>query len=265
MDKNKSIFKLEGLPKILWLNLDSDTHRRVYMENQFDYWQIDNHVRMPGYDARNEDISYLLKGRIPDDMTPGEVGCVLSHLKAIKYFYEETNDPFVLIAEDDVSFDPAKCWSFTWRDFFSRLPYDWDSVQMTLICTGDIHMRLHTRFINNFSAAAYLISRHHASKIVKNHVRGEKYKIDNGVLPRPVSEDLIFESGKTYSLPIFLYKLDLGSAIHPEHIDIFHRNSHDGLLNFWNQTGAQVTIEQLMGYDPYFNRITEPSNPNPET
>lgn len=265
MDKNKSLFKLEGFPKVLWINLDSDTHRKEYMEEQLSHWEIENHVRIAGYDAREDDVSYLLKGKMPDSMTSGEVGCVLSHLKAIKYFYEETNDPFVFIAEDDVSFETAKCWSFTWREFFSRLPYDWDSVQLTLICTGDIHMRLHTRFINNFSAAGYLITRHHAAKIMKNHVRGEKYKLDNGVKPRAVSEDLIFESGKTYSLPIFLYKLNLGSAIHPEHIDIFHRNSHDGLLNFWNQAGADITIDQLMSYDPYFNRITEPSNQNQET
>ena len=260
MDKNKSVYKLNGMPKILWLNLDSDTHRYEYMMNQFEHWEIDNHVRISGYDARHdEDVSVYLKGKIPDNMTPGEVGCVLSHLKAIKYFYEETDDPYILITEDDVSFDIAKCWNFTWHHFFYKLPYDWDAVQLTTICTGDIHLKLHTRFINDFSAAAYLITRHHAAKIIKNHVRGDKYKLDNGVKPRAVSEDLIFESGKTYSIPLFLYKLDLGSAIHPEHIDIFHRNSHDALLNFWQQMGSQIDIAQIMEYDPYFMRITEPS------
>ena len=39
MDKNKSAFKLKGLPTIYWLNLDADENRRFYMEEQFKYWQ----------------------------------------------------------------------------------------------------------------------------------------------------------------------------------------------------------------------------------
>ena len=42
MDKNKSAFKLKGLPTIYWLNLDADENRRFYMEEQFKYWQVEN-------------------------------------------------------------------------------------------------------------------------------------------------------------------------------------------------------------------------------
>lgn len=263
MDKNKSLYKLESLPKIFWLNLASDTHRREYMESQFDHWEIKDHTRIEGYDGRVDDVSSYLKGRIPDNMTQNEVGCVLSHLKAIQYFYENTDDEYALIVEDDVNFEIAKNWNFTWREFFSLLPYDWDCVQLTTICTGNIHVRLHSRFINDFSAAIYLITRHHAKKILKNHLKGDgKYRLDNGVKPRPVSEDLVFESGKTYCVPLFLYNLEMGSAIHPEHIDIFHRQSHDGLLNFWQQNGANIAIQELMEYDPYLTRVSQPHQEN---
>jgi hypothetical protein len=258
MDKNKSIYKLNSLPKVLWINLDSDLKRKEYMETQFKYWEIEDHVRISGYNGRDDDVSTFLKGRIPDNMTQNEVGCVLSHIKAIKYFYENTNDDYALILEDDLSFETVKSWSFTWKEFFSLLPYDWDCVQLTTICTGNIHVRLHHRFINDFSAAAYLINRHHAEKILKNHVRDSKYKLDNGVKPRAVSEDLIFESGKSYCIPLFLYNLDMGSSIHPEHIDVFHRQSHDGLLNFWQQNGSDLKISDLMEYDPYLLRISQP-------
>ena len=260
MDKNKSLYKLKGLPKILWLNLDADTHRREYMENQFKYWDIENHTRISGFDGRVDDVCLQLKGRAPTNMTQNEIGCCLSHIKAIKYFYEETDDDFALLVEDDVVFDIAKYWNFTWREFLSYLPHDWDCVQLTTICTGNIHIKLHHYFINDFSAAAYLITRHHAAKIIKNHVRGDKFKLDNDVKPRAVSEDTIFGSGKTYSIPIFLYSLDLGSAIHPEHIDIFHRNSHNALLDYWHNQGHQMNIKDLMEYDPYLNRISQPSN-----
>lgn len=259
MDKNKSTFKLKGLPHIYWLNLDSDTHRRQYMEDQFSYWEIVNHTRISGYDGRHDDVSCHLKGRIPDNISQNELGCCMTHLKAIKEFYENSNDEYCLILEDDVNLDIAKYWNFTWNDFFAHVPYDWDCVQLTTICTGDIHVRLHLKFINDFSAAIYLITRHHAEKIVRNHIRGDKYKLDNGIKPRAVSEDVILESGKTYTIPLFLYNLSMGSAIHPEHLSIFHKGPHDALLNFWQQNGSNVDIREYMNYDPYLGRITENS------
>jgi len=260
MDKNKSAYKLKNLPHVYWLNLDSDVDRCQYMENQFKYWEVENHTRISGYDAREDDVSYHLKGRIPDNVTQNELGCCLSHLKAIKHFYENSNEDYCLIVEDDVNLDIAKYWNFTWTDFFSLLPYDWDCVQLTTICTGDIHVKLHLKFINDFSAAIYLISRHHAAKIIKNHVRGDKFKLDNGVKPRAVSEDVILETGKTYTIPLFLYNLNLGSTIHPEHINVFHKAPHDALLQYWQQSGAGINIRDHMNYDPYLGRITENSS-----
>tara|TARA_B100001939_G_C16942753_1_gene618961 strand:+ start:2925 stop:3716 length:792 start_codon:yes stop_codon:yes gene_type:complete len=259
MDRNKALYKLKGLPPVYWLNLDSDTHRREYMENQFDHWEIENHTRISGYDGRVDDICENLVGIAPDNMTTNEIGCCMSHLKAIKHFYEETDDEYCLIFEDDVVIDMAKFWNFTWKDFVAKLPYDWDCVQLTTICTGDIHVVLHHYFINDFSAAAYLISRHHAEKIIKNHIRGSKFKLNNGIKPRATSEDTIFGSGMTYTIPLFLYRLDLGSAIHPEHIEIFHRGSYEALYNFWKNRGFEMTLDEFMNYDPYLNRISNPT------
>ena len=232
---------------------------RSIWKAQFKYWEIENHTRISGFDGRVDDVCEHLSGIAPDNMSTSEIGCCMSHLKAIKKFYQETDDDYCLILEDDVSFDTVKYWNFSWKDFLSKLPYDWDCLQLTTICTGDIHVTLHHYFINDFSAAAYLITRHHAEKIIKNHVRGEKFKLDNGVNPRAVSEDTIFGSGKTYSIPLFLYRLDLGSAIHPEHIDIFHKGSHDALTNFWQHQGHEMSIEDFMRYDPYLGRISNPS------
>ena len=255
-DKNKSAFKLKGLPHVYWLNLDADVERRKYMEDQFAYWEIENHTRISGYDGREDDVACHLKGRIPDNVSQNELGCCMSHLKAIKHFYEETNDEYCMILEDDVDFSTVKHWNFTWREFAGYIPYDWDCVQMTTITTGDIHVKLHLKFINDFSAAAYLISRHHAAKILKHHIRGDKYKLDNGVVPRAVSEDVILETGKTYTIPLFLYNLDFGSTIHQEHIGVFHQGPHTALTNYWQQQGASVNIGDWMNYDPYLGRVT---------
>jgi hypothetical protein len=258
MEKNKSTYKLKNFGPIYYLNLDDQPERKEYMEEQFKNWEIEDYTRISAYDGREDDLGSILKGRYPDNVTSGEVGCLTSHLKAIKHWYETSDSPYAVIMEDDCNLDLVKYWNFTWDDFYSRVPYDWDVIQLAIICTGNIYVSLHKRFVNDFSTACYIITRHHAEKLIRHHIRGDKYKLDNGIKPRAVADDLIYNSGNTFSIPLLLYKLELGSSIHPEHIDIFHRNSHDGILNFWQQNGASLSVDGLTNYDPYLGRITEP-------
>ena len=65
-------------------------------------------------------------------------------------------------------------------------------------------------------------------------------------------------SGNTYAVPIFLYKVQMGSSIHPEHVDAIHKASYNALSTWWQQSGIDVDIEKLMNYDPYLGRVTEP-------
>jgi len=259
MDKNKSTYKLKNFGPIYYLNLDGQPERREYMENQFKYWEIENYERISAYDGRDDDLSDIIKGRYPEMLTSGEVGCITSHLKAIKHWYETSDSPYAIIMEDDCSLDLVRYWNFTWDDFYANIPYDWDVVQLAIICTGDIHIRIHKRFVNEFSTACYIINRHHAEKLLRLHVRGDKYKLDNGVRPRPVADDLIYNSGNTYSVPMLLYKIDLGSSIHPDHIDAFHKGNYESQFNYWSQTGANMSVQELTNYDPYLGRVTESS------
>ena len=258
MDKNKALFKLKNIGPIYYLNLDDQPERREYMEQQFDYWGIENYTRISAYDGREDDLSDIIKGRYPSDMSSGEIGCTTSHLKALKEFLK-TDEKYAIIMEDDVDISMAKFWSFKWVDFMAHVPYDWDVVQLAIICTGALHVRIHKRFVNDFSTACYMITRHHAEKLVKFHCRGDKYKLDQGVKPRPVADDLIYNSGITYACPLLLYKIELGSSIHPEHIGIFHKGNHDGIRNFWEQQGAMMAVEKITEFDPYRGRVSESS------
>ena len=114
-----------------------------------------------------------------------------------------------------------------------------------------------------------MISRHHAEKLVRLHCRGgytgkQTYKLDQGVKPRPVADDLIYNSGNTFAIPLLLYKTELGSSIHPIHIDAFHNKNYEAQYTFWLTNGSNVDIKSYMDYDPYLGRITEPSTPTPE-
>ena len=65
--KNKSAFKLQGMPPIYYLNLDGQEDRKIYMESQFKYWDIENYTRISAYDGRDDDLSDIVKGRYPDN------------------------------------------------------------------------------------------------------------------------------------------------------------------------------------------------------
>ena len=79
--------KLNGMGHVLWINLDTETDRKDHMEGLFNFYGIEN-TRISAIDARGDnDVSDLLVGKFPELVTQGELGCALSHLKAIKYFY----------------------------------------------------------------------------------------------------------------------------------------------------------------------------------
>jgi|TARA_B100000530_G_scaffold164454_1_gene103450 hypothetical protein len=264
MDKNKSAYKLKGIGPIYCINLDGQPERWEYMENQFKHWEIEDYTRISAYDGRDDDLSDIISGRYPDMMSAGEIGCTTSHLKAMKHFLDNSDAPYAIMMEDDCNLDLVKFWNFTWNDFYAHFPYDWDVVQLAIICTGDMHVRLHKRFVNDFSTACYVIARHHAEKLVRLHCRGgytgkQKYKLDQGVKPRPVADDLVYNSGNTFAIPLLIYKVELGSSIHPEHIDLIHRQNHDALWNYWQQQSASIDIADFMNYDPYLGRVTENS------
>ena len=265
MDKNKSAYKLKNFGPVYYLNLDGQPERRAYMEQQFKYWEVDNYERISAYDGRDDDLGSILKGRYPALMSSGEVGCTTTHLKALKHYLETSDSPYAIIMEDDCSLDLVAYWNFAWKELFARVPYDYDVFQISIICTGDIHVKLHKRFVNDFSTACYVIARHHAEKLVRLHCRGDKYKLDQGVKPRAVADDLIYNSGNTFSMPLLLYKTELGSSIHQEHVDAFHTQNYQAQFNWWTQNGPYIKVEEYMDYDPFLGRVTEPSNKKKES
>ena len=258
-DTNKSAYKLKNFGPLYCINLDGQPERWEYMEGQFKYWGVDDYTRISAYDGREDDLSDIIKGKYPENMTSGEVGCTTSHLKAMKYYLETSNSPYAIMMEDDCSLDLVKFWNFKWSELYGHFPYDYDVVQLAIICTGDIHVRLHKRFVNDFSTACYVISRSHAEKLVRFHCRNDKYKLDQGVKPRAVADDLIYNSGNTFAIPLLVYKFELGSSIHPVHVDVYHKNNYEAQVNFWTQNGANIDIADYMNYDPYLGRVTERS------
>ena len=254
-DKNKAAFKLKNFGPLYYINLDEQPERDAAMQSMCKYWEL-NPTRISAFDGRNSSLNHILEGSHDIGISSGEVGCVTSHLKAIKQWYETTDTPYAIFAEDDVSFDTARFWKFTWDEFVEKLPYDWDVVQLAIINPGVVYASMHARWVNDFSTACFMITRHHAKKLIDHHCVGDKFRLDQGVKPRPVADDLIYNCGRTYAIPLFHYKIEMGSSIHPEHIEVFHKGSHQGILNHWKEQLSQMEDQsQLFNYDPYLGRI----------
>ena len=120
------------------------------MQSMCKYWEL-NPTRISAFDGRNSSLNHILEGSHDIGISSGEVGCVTSHLKAIKQWYETTDTPYAIFAEDDVSFDTAFFWKFTWNEFLEKLPYDWDVVQLAIINPGVVYASMHARWVNDFS------------------------------------------------------------------------------------------------------------------
>ena len=254
-DKNKAAYKLKNFGPLYYINLDGQPERDAAMQSMCKYWEL-NPTRISAFDGRHGDLNHILEGSHDIGISSGEVGCVTSHLKAIKQWYETTDTPYAIFAEDDVSFDTARFWKFTWDEFVEKLPYDWDVVQLAIINPGVVYASMHARWVNDFSTACFMVTRHHAKKLIDHHCVGDKFRLDQGVKPRPVADDLIYNCGRTYAIPLFHYKIEMGSSIHPEHIEVFHKGSHEGILSHWREQLAQMEDQsQLFDYDPYLGRI----------
>jgi len=254
-DKNKAAYKLKNFGPLYYINLDGQPERDTAMQSMCKYWEL-NPTRISAFDGRNSSLNHILEGSHDIGISSGEVGCVTSHLKAIKQWYETTDTPYAIFAEDDVSFDTARFWKFTWDEFVEKLPYDWDVVQLAIINPGVVYASMHARWVNDFSTACFMVTRHHAKKLIDHHCVGDKFRLDQGVKPRPVADDLIYNCGRTYAIPLFHYKIEMGSSIHPEHIEVFHKGSHQGILDHWRENLAQMEDQSaLFNYDPYLGRI----------
>src|SRR3990167_965362 len=134
----KSLYQV-NLP-VLYINLDRDKDRKKYMEFQFQEYNIKTervsavygkNLKSLKHSSPGEEISFVNNY---SGLSPGEVGCTLSHLKAIRIAYEKGYD-MVLIAEDDCCFDLIPFWPHSIEDIVKTAPNDWEILQLsTLNC-----------------------------------------------------------------------------------------------------------------------------------
>ena len=250
------IKKLEGIPSIYYLNLDSEIERREYMESQFEKWELKNVKRFSGsqYLAKNyNDWKNIVHF---NDIVPDrnhfhlKISIVISTLDMIRYWLETTNEQYLILMEDDYDLNLIEYWHFDWEYLMNNIPYDWDCIQLGYESWRHIKFFLHPKDETSWWGPV-LINRHYAEKLIKLHYIKDKYLLirNYGLAEHSTKyrvlglDDSICRLGKIYQLPLITQNPIL---------DIVPKESHficrDAYYDWWQKQRDNYSLSEFFSY-----------------
>jgi hypothetical protein len=266
--------KLKGFPHIRYLNLDSREDRNQYMIDHFQKYGITDYVRVSAdrYGPHNYEIwkkqltiagtdKYIRKDNIC------YVSILINQFQSIIDWYNSNISETCIIAEDDLNMDTLKFWPFTWEYFVSKLPCNWDCVQMQVIGGQWVPMGLTKRTRNNHGATAYLINRRYVEKLIQMHYVDGKFTFyDNYGYNKNWPEyhcqspDFVpFEIGVTYTFPLFITNSKFGSDCYDGKVNMMARKSDFATAKWWKEESNKYSLTDLFTLNtPRRNELTIP-------
>jgi FkbM family methyltransferase len=229
---------LEDFPSVYCISLEESSDRRTYLNNKFKNYNIKpNFLISRRYSESNDNIV----GKYVQSLNDGTKGCCVSHLKMIKYWYDNTDEEYAFFCEDDLSLETVDYWNFNWQQFIERLPDDIDCIQLFTIRNEYDTFELRPRYWDDWGATAYILTREGAKKIIDTYIKGDTYVLE---IPNqevmPLIENIIFSSAiNTYTIPLFVENISFKSTFEHQDDDVIeghknnHKISHDLILNMW--------------------------------
>ena len=257
--------KLKNFPSVNFISIEESQDRRNILYEMFEQYKISD-VTPHIYKRYSDEDHKIIEGPLTNHTGKG---VVTSHLKAIREWYESTDEEYTFICEDDFSFDSVKYWNFTWQDFFNSLPQDWNLIQLCLIredmfCFFNPEVKLRNRCWCDWSNCAYLISRKHAENLIKNYYLEDfihlEYKgTDKELREReetsywfclPSAENIIYSpfegiQGGIYAFPLFVENVSFKSTWSGRDDNWLNRYSHDEIMNWWKTKGQNKNLEDF--------------------
>jgi GR25 family glycosyltransferase involved in LPS biosynthesis len=245
--------KLKNFGPVYLINLKDHKHRLKNAKSEFKKYEIENYTVIEAVDGRKSDLSEIVYGDYPN-LKPTEIGCITSHIKAIKHWLDTSDSDYAIIMEDDFSFDTVEYWQWNWDYVIKNIPQNADIVQFVMIQNEPIKFNLHkkmpfnpkTKMEYSWSTACYLIKREYARSLIKEHIRGDKFRLDNYGFRNQAADVILYNLGNAYSMPLFTHILDQKNAINSNHSD-FHTRSRNFINNWWEKNG------KLYPKDQFFN------------
>ena len=247
--------KLENFPPVYYVTLEDCTDRQKKIESEFaNYGIVPNAVKSKRFSESND----VITGKYICQLTGPTQGCIVSHLKAIKQWYESGESDCAFFCEDDLSLKTVDYWNFKWEEFIERLPEDCECVQLMAI-RGDFDgVYFRDRKWDDWSETAYIMNRDYARKLIENYCIGDTFHLElKDQDEMPIGENILFTGmGKVYTVPMFVESVDipttdvddleLEEGQKPNHI-----YSSEYVYNWWKKTGKSASIDELMSNRPF--------------
>lgn len=252
--------KLKGFGPAYVINLKDHTHRLKNVKEQFNKYGVTNYTIIEAVDGRKSDLSEKIYGKYPK-LKPSEIGCMMSHIKAIKHWLDTSDSEYAIIMEDDFSFDTVEYWPFDWKYVINNLPKKWDIIQLIMIKNDPVKFSMHKKDKYNvnttmsyaWSTACYIINREYAKSFVKSHTEDDKYVLNGYRLKNQAADVILYNLGEAYSMPLFTHILDPKNSINKNHQD-FHSKSRNNINSWWEKNGKLYSKEQFFNISDGLNR-----------
>jgi len=254
--------KFEDFPSVNFISVTECEDRRNLLYEKFEKYGITN-VTPHIYD-RYIDEDHQIESELLHRLSIGSRGPVTSHLKAIKEWYNSTDEPYTIICEDDLGFQTVKYWNFTWKDFFNSLPHDWGCVQLCILREEFYRFNIgfRGRCFCDWSGCAYLISRLHAKKLIDAYYKNDVFTLNyvgEDMFVReewakiPVIETIIYSDlSKVYCCPLFVEDVVNcpssyfnAAGIRTGETNFYHEFSYEATIDWWKNHGSHMNVNQL--------------------
>lgn len=242
--------KLENFPPVYYVTLEDCVDRQNQIESEFGRYGI---IPKPVKSKRFSESDDIVTGKYIHQLTGPTRGCIVSHLKAIKQWYESNESDYAFFCEDDLSLKTVEYWNFKWEEFIETLPDDCECVQLMSI-RGDFDgIYFRDRQWDDWSETAYIMNRDYAKKIIDNYCIGETFHLeikDSDIMP--IGENILFTNlGKVYTFPLFVENVDIPTTdINDVELEGGQKPNHiyasEYVYDWWKNNGKNKTIIDLM-------------------
>ena len=258
--------KLDNFGPVYLINLKDHKHRLDSAVAQFKKHGVKEYKVIEAIDGRNSDLSEIIGGQYPN-LKSSEIGCIASHIKALKHWLDTSDSSHAVIMEDDFSFDTVEHWPFDWDYVKSKIPGGADIVQLIMIKNEPITFSLHkkekhtksNKMTYEWSTACYLIKRSYAKMLVSLHYDNDKYRFPSHGFANQAADVTLYSLGNSYSMPLFTHIVDAEHSINKSHED-FHSKSSKNINKWWEKNGKLYPKEEFFDINNGLNKkIGKPS------
>jgi len=228
---------------VYYINMDKDVQRNQWMLSQLSN-NVSDFKRVPGVNGKlilnknmdkipynnNDNNKFISFKNEFDSLSHSEIGCILSHLCAIKTAYEN-NETIAIIMEDDVYIDMTNILDTSLEELIQHAPKNWEIIQLVHIDSSILKEPI--KRLNKYtyhehkngkmagSTCAYVINRKGMEKVLsKLGINPFYLQKDSSIFG--VSDSILYDNASTIILhPSVLvpYNIDMDSTIHTDHTD----------------------------------------------